>query len=30
VVPSLKDGHPVASIDILNYNQFRAIQQPLD
>jgi hypothetical protein len=29
-VPSLKDGHPVASIDILNYNQFRAIQQPLD
>jgi hypothetical protein len=30
VVPSLRDGHPVASIDILNYNQFRAIQQPLD
>jgi hypothetical protein len=30
VVPSLKDGHPVASIDILNYNQFRATQQPLD
>ncbi|MEH2470975.1 hypothetical protein V1281_007836 [Nitrobacteraceae bacterium AZCC 2161] len=30
VVPSLKDGHPVASIDILNYNQLRAIQQPLD
>jgi hypothetical protein len=30
VVPSLKDGHPVASIDILNYNQFKAIQQPLD
>jgi hypothetical protein len=30
VVPSLKDGHPVASIDVLNYNQFKAIQQPLD
>jgi hypothetical protein len=30
VVPSLKDGHPVASIDILNYNQFKSIQQPLD
>jgi hypothetical protein len=30
VVPSLKDGHPVASIDILNYKQFKAIQQPLD
>ena len=29
-VPSLKDGHPVASIDVLNYNQFQAIQQPLD
>jgi hypothetical protein len=29
-VPSLKDGHPVASIDVLNYNQFKAIQQPLD
>lgn len=30
VVPSMKDGYPVASIDILNYNQFKAIQQPLD
>jgi hypothetical protein len=30
VVASLKDGHPVASIDVLNYNQFKAIQQPLD
>jgi hypothetical protein len=29
-VPSLKDGHPVASIDVLNYNQFKAIQQALD
>ena len=29
-VPSLKDGHPVASIDVLNYNQIKAIQQPLD
>ena len=29
-LPSLKDGHPVASIDVLNYNQFKAIQQPLD
>ncbi len=29
-VASLKDGHPVASIDILNYNQFKTIQQPLD
>jgi len=29
-VPSLKDGHPVASIDVLNYNQFKATQQPLD
>lgn len=29
-VPSLKDGHPVASIDVLNYFQFKAIQQPLD
>src|ERR1700686_5435648 len=27
VVASLKDGHPVASIDVLNYNQFKAIQQ---
>jgi hypothetical protein len=30
VVPSMKDGHPVASIDVLTYNQVRAIQQPLD
>ena len=29
-VPSLKDGHPVASIDVLNYNQIKATQQPLD
>src|SRR6267142_6178046 len=29
-IPSLKDGHPIASIDVLNYNQFKAIQQPLD
>ena len=29
-VPSLKDGHPVASIDVLNYNQFKTTQQPLD
>ena len=30
VAPSLKDGHPIASIDVLTYNQVRAIQQPLD
>jgi hypothetical protein len=30
VVPVVKDGHPVASIDVLNYNEIRAIQQPLD
>jgi hypothetical protein len=30
VLPVLKDGHPVASIDVLNYNEIRAIQQPLD
>jgi hypothetical protein len=30
VVPSMKDGHPTASIDVLTYNQVRAIQQPLD
>jgi hypothetical protein len=30
VVPSMKDGHPIASIDVLNYNQVKAIQQPLD
>ena len=30
VLPALKDGHPVASIDVLNYNEIRAIQQPLD
>jgi hypothetical protein len=29
-VANLKDGHPVASIDILNYNQFKTSQQPLD
>jgi hypothetical protein len=30
VVPSMRDGHPIASIDVLTYNQVRAIQQPLD
>jgi putative methionine-R-sulfoxide reductase with GAF domain len=30
VVPIMKDGHPIASIDVLTYNQVRAIQQPLD
>jgi hypothetical protein len=30
VLPTLKDGHPVASIDVLNYNEIRTIQQPLD
>lgn len=30
VVPSMKDGHPIASIDVLTYNQVRAIQQLLD
>lgn len=30
VRPVLKDGHPMASIDVLNYNEIRAIQQPLD
>jgi hypothetical protein len=30
VVPSMRDGHPTASIDVLTYNQVRAIQQPLD
>jgi hypothetical protein len=30
VVPSMKDGHPIASIDVLTYNQVNAIQQPLD
>jgi hypothetical protein len=30
VVPTMKDGHPIASIDVLTYNQVRAIQQPLD
>jgi hypothetical protein len=29
-LPVLKDGHPVASIDVLNYNEIRAIQQSLD
>jgi hypothetical protein len=27
---SMKDGHPIASIDVLTYNQVKAIQQPLD
>jgi uncharacterized membrane protein YkoI len=30
VVPGMKDGHPIASIDVLTYNQVRTIQQPLD
>jgi hypothetical protein len=30
IVPSMKDGHPIASIDVLTYNQVKAIQQPLD
>ena len=30
VVPSMKDGRPIASIDVLTYNQVKAIQQPLD
>lgn len=30
VVPSMRDGHPIASIDVLTYNQVRAIQQSLD
>jgi hypothetical protein len=30
VLPVVKDGHPVASMDVLNYNEIRAIQQPLD
>jgi hypothetical protein len=30
VLPVVKDGHPVASIDVLSYNEIRAIQQPLD
>jgi hypothetical protein len=30
VVPSMKDGHPTASIDVLTYDRVRAIQQPLD
>jgi hypothetical protein len=30
VVPSLVDGHPVASLDVLSYNEVRTIQQPLD
>jgi hypothetical protein len=30
VVPSMKDGHPIASIEVLTYNQVKAIQQPLD
>jgi hypothetical protein len=30
VVPSMKDGRPIASIDVLTYNRVRAIQQSLD
>jgi uncharacterized membrane protein YkoI len=30
VVPSMKDGRSIASIDVLTYNQVKAIQQPLD
>jgi hypothetical protein len=30
IVPNMKDGHPIASIDVLTYNQVKAIQQPLD
>ena len=30
VVPSLKDGHPVASIVLLDGDQFKTVQQPLD
>jgi hypothetical protein len=30
VLPVVKDGHPVASIDVLSYNEIRAVQQPLD
>jgi hypothetical protein len=30
VAPSMKDGHPIASIDVLTYNQIKTIQQPLD
>ena len=29
-VPSLKDGHPVASIVLLDGEQFKTVQQPLD
>jgi len=29
-VPSLKDGHPVASIVLLDGKQFKTVQQPLD
>src|SRR5258706_3103665 len=29
-VPSLKDGHPGASIDLLDGEQFKTVQQPLD
>lgn len=30
IVPSLEDGHSVASLDVLSYNQIDTIQQPLD
>jgi hypothetical protein len=29
-LPVVKDGHQVASIDVLSDNEIRAIQQPLD
>jgi len=29
-VPSLKDGHPVASIVLLSGDEFKTVQQPLD
>jgi hypothetical protein len=29
-VPSLKNGHPVVSIVLLDGEQFRTVQQPLD
>jgi hypothetical protein len=29
-VPSMKDGHPVISISVLNYNQIKTTQEPLD
>ncbi|UPK37157.1 PepSY domain-containing protein [Bradyrhizobium sp. 186] len=30
VMPSLKDGHPVASIVLLDGEQFKTVEQPLD